>query len=310
MNRLVHSDAGLLRTIQISNTRVFGFVEGGLDRNFYDRLLERKCNSISHEVYAAKELPGNTGGKPRLVSFHAFLKEKAALVNNFLGKKYVCIFFADKDIDDVTQTLIEDQNFIYTETYDLEGHLFSCGDLKRALADAAHITLKQANSIVGNKDELIVKLTEDWSDWLAMCMISQIHKVNFGCSFERQIPIDKKQEFIWGSADSLLPQIMNKICESTGLSVEEFEAQKTEIEEKIKTELEEGNILKYFKGKWFKPLLQNLSKEKLQISDASTDSLFENILRTLVCQIPTAHNCRCCSSTDNIIRNFIDYVMN
>ena len=306
MSRLVHSEAGFLRAIQMSTTKVFAFVEGGLDRNFYDRVLAQRCGlDFPYEVYAAKELPGNTGGKQPLITLHTTLKSQGKLSCVAFGKKYVCLFFADKDIDEVTEDVIHCENFLYTETYDLEGHLISCGDLKRAIADAAHLTYKQASNAVGDQNDFIKNLTKDWIDWLVVCIISQIHKVNFGCSFERALPIEKKNDFSWQDENSKLAIIKNKICVATGMTARQYSTKQKKFEKLIHKEMTSGNILKYFKGKWFKQLLQEFAKKKLDIEDAVTDGLFEGVLKTLVCQVPAEINCRCCGPVNEAIEKLI-----
>jgi hypothetical protein len=60
MTRLTHSHGGFVRSLQMSSVRVFAFVEGRLDRPFFDRLLAKVCNpiGIGYRVIAMKELPG------------------------------------------------------------------------------------------------------------------------------------------------------------------------------------------------------------------------------------------------------------
>lgn len=295
--------------LQMSNSQVFAFVEGGLDRNFYDRLLEKRCeNDLHYEVYAAKELPGATGGKKPLISFHETLRKNQRLENVWFGKKYICLFFVDKDIDEVTGDLVESAHFLYTDTYDLEGHLLSCGDLSRAIADAAHLTYKQSSAAIGNSKRFIIDQTEDWGDWLVVCILSQIYKVNFGCSYERALPVDKKKEFTLDHQDSKLKIIQQRIIDEVGISSQAYQNKYEEIKRMVEDEKGNGNILKYFKGKWFKPIFQKFAKDSLNIDDANTDGLFENVLRTLVCQIAADKGCACCRSALGKIDGMIEGV--
>ena len=70
MTRLTHSSGGFVRSLQMSSARIFAFVEGRLDRPFFDRLLSQVCNpvAIAYKVFAMKELPGGTGGKSALLA--------------------------------------------------------------------------------------------------------------------------------------------------------------------------------------------------------------------------------------------------
>jgi len=65
MNRLHHSFSGYLRLMQISSTQLFVFVEGKqCDPYFFAGVCLATLNPhVSYEIFTARQLPGNTGGK-------------------------------------------------------------------------------------------------------------------------------------------------------------------------------------------------------------------------------------------------------
>ncbi len=303
MSRLIHSEGAHLRSLQISEKKFFAYVEGGLDRTFYDKILEKIFTStrVGHQVLAAKELPGATGGKIPLLNYFKLLRKKGKLSGEAFGKKFVCAFFADKDIDDVSRRKIRSPHVIYTNTYDLEGHLLSCGDLTRAIADASGITKEQARIFLGSQVEFLSNFVKDWAKWTTLCVISQIHKVNCGCTYDRNSAINCNQTN--ETDDVALLEFQVTLRTKLNLSEGEFTAVFEKYERMIYRGIQNGEPLKYFKGKWFIAGIQNQATRKLNIPDATIQSLGEKVLTALVGQVAIDFpNCRCASTFSNSLQ--------
>jgi len=75
--RLTHSRGGYLRYMQMSQTRLFIFVEGWSDTFFYSSLAALHCNpgGLRYELATPKALPGSAFGKPALLEFLEFLRK-------------------------------------------------------------------------------------------------------------------------------------------------------------------------------------------------------------------------------------------
>src|SRR5689334_11076490 len=101
MTRLLHSNQGYLRSMQISGHSLFVFVEGQLDRYFTERLCDAALGSlgVNYIVRLSAELPGGTGGKPGLLRYRDYLHGRPALRTSLQGKLTVVAFILDKDID-------------------------------------------------------------------------------------------------------------------------------------------------------------------------------------------------------------------
>ncbi|MGN6263726.1 MAG: hypothetical protein ACTHNO_23615 [Ralstonia sp.] len=294
MTRLVFSEEGYLRSLQMSEAQIFAFVEGGLDRPFMDRVLALcSLDRIKYRVIAAKELPGKTGGKAKIIEWFGIVSERNFLIGERFGKKFGCIFFADKDADDFLQTKIDSPHFLYTETYDIEGHLFSCGDLVRALSDGALITAAQARDIIGDRDAWLREVSQNWIEWLALCMISRRHSINVGCSYDRMSTINKD----WLSAvdEDLLVELKERIRVKIGCGVEDFEEIFNESKGLIVDGINSGKILKYFKGKWIKSLLQKKC-EPIRIPDANFNGIGDRVVSILVSKVADGTQCNCSDS--------------
>lgn len=301
MKRLVHSSSGTFRSHNISNTAVFAYVEGGLDRVFFDRLLTQACgDNIPYEVQAAKETSIQLGGKTGLLSLFEEFKISDNLYQDKFGKKTVCIFFADKDIDDHLKTMVESDHFIYTTTYDLEGHLLDCGDLSRALSDAALITKAQATDFIKDKKIFFRQIAVACKDWLALCILSHSNSINVGCNYNMNPPMtllsldDTKINI---DIDALSARILARM----ELQQNEFDNALSAINLTLETEINNGNYFRFLKGKWFEDIFQKLTVANLNIADKNLSNVGEKIMQALLSQIPAGTDCSCCAHFFNSI---------
>ena len=223
MSRLVHSTGGFFRSLQMSSVRFFAFVEGGLDRPFFDRMLEKELvdKSVRHQVVAVKEIPGFAGGKATLLGLFRKYRAEGKLLCNAFGKTMICVFFADKDSDDHSRRRLRSPHLIYTQTYDLEAHLFSCGDLQRALADACGLTMQQAKALIPDQNVWLTEIGRKWKAWTALCMISHSKNVNCGCTYARASAINSNP-LAYPDATQL-ELFKNRLAAAIGLSRTDFD---------------------------------------------------------------------------------------
>jgi hypothetical protein len=58
MTRLNHSFDGFLRYMQMSQTNLYIFIEGGTDRYFYDSIVKDTCqqNNVKYEIIGSSSL--------------------------------------------------------------------------------------------------------------------------------------------------------------------------------------------------------------------------------------------------------------
>lgn len=302
MSRLVHSEAGLIRSLQISRNNFFAFVEGGLDRTFCDRMLEHffSGSAVKHEVMAARELPGATGGKAPLLSFFDKMRRRGQLSGEAFGKKFVCLFFADKDIDDVRRRQLKSPHLIYTPTYDLEGHLFTCGDLARAVADACGLTVAQAKALIGDQTVWIGEQVENWRSWIVLCMISQVKAINCGCTYER--PSSINPNLIDPADEEKLREFKDILRQKLQMSADDFNALYESYEIKVAASVAQRAPLKLFKGKWLKPVLEMHLKRRNVVADVNLGGAGERVAATLVAQVGSRGPCGCSSRFEAGVR--------
>jgi hypothetical protein len=308
MNRLNHSDAGFIRSLQISTRNFFAFVEGRLDRTYYDRLLQKTFagTMVKHNVYAAIELPSSTGGKMRVLAFFKELRKRKLLITESFGKKFVSVFFLDKDIDDLNNAKLRSASLIYTSTYDLEGNLFSCADLARAVADACGMTLEQAEVEIGEQKQWLDQCVERWSHWVVLCIISHIHRVNCGQSYDRTSTINPN--LIDATDMSAFVIEKTALSQRLALTSKEFDTVFAKYEAKLIESLRTGKSLQYFRGKWLAPVIEKQLQQKCSVPGMNKNGIGEKIVTTLVAQVGNEAHCRCCSQHESQLKRLAEHL--
>lgn len=288
MTRLVHSSAAYVRAMQISKSQLFVFVEDGLQKRFYDRILSNEFKkTVNYEVRAARELPNTTGGKIGVISLYTQLRKGLNLRGEKFGKKFACAFFLDKDVDDLNNKRLRSEHVLYTPTYDIEGLLLHCGDLCKALADALGTTHAQADAWIGRN--YVRNQVDNWKEWTALCIISQLKKKNTGATFARPSAINCGPE---GTVDqNQLIQMKNSLRISLGLSNEQFEILYNRYLRTIDRDIRKGEPLAHFKGKWFSTLLQQHAAAKPPIL-GNANSLGDKVMVALLSQVGNNAICR------------------
>lgn len=308
MSRLTYSYGGFLRSMQMSSNKIFIFVEGGLDRAFMDRISARVCRpqDVGYRIYSSKELPGETGGKRVLVDFFEELSGGYHLACDAFDKKMYSLFLIDKDADDFSQRAIESPHVIYTKTYDLEGHLISCGEINRALSDAGDITIEQSNFLIPDPDALIVEFVKDWKYWIALCLISYANQIKCVCTFDKCSQIN--QGVFSGVDLDKLECHKNDLAERMGVEREVFDLQFGEVLAEVEDSISSGNPLRYFKGKWFHHLIQLYLESRPKIPDTNFNGIGEKILIAIKGQVDMLTSCRCSRYFEEPFEQALDFV--
>lgn len=294
MNRLVHSEAGFLRSMQISSCEYFAFVEGGLDRPFIDRIfnyIQTSTGNFPYKVICAKELPGSTGGKQRLLKSFRHFRRKGLLSSSFHGKPVVLAFIVDKDVDDFTQRKVRSNHLIYSSTYDLEGHLLQCGYFHRALADCALLSQEQVTSIVSDPHDSLSEWVRNWREWLSLCMTSQKLRTNVGCTYDRVSAVNPEP---LASVDlTLVADFLEKISTRCSRSLHEITRVYERALRAVDSSIEAGMPMRYFKGKWIGSILDSHLKSTPSPHNSRTRQVGDNLFVSLLGQVGVSPHCKC-----------------
>ena len=257
MTRLRHSPRGYLRSMQMSNHRIFAFVEGKTDPYFYSRICESVCApaGITFELRRAQELPAQAGGKQALLVFFGYMRRVALLLSDFKGKTWGAIFFVDKDVDDLMRTQKRSPHLVYTEYYDFENYIFKYGDLLNAMSAAASVNRLWLESQIGTVDTWRSSLAERWKEWVELCLFAKLKKVpgtvNYGVSVS---PINIA---INGPVDTTrYQQHLINLETASGLTNVQFVRSFRRISKLVEALYRSGEHDRIFKGKWYMALFE------------------------------------------------------
>lgn len=252
MSRLRHSIKGLVRSLQVSGSQVIVFMEGHEnDPYFYLKICDSVCGpagvSFGHRL--AKELPGDTGGKDRLISFFKYLRRKKLLISDFKGKTTAFLFFLDKDIDDLMRTLVRSPHVVYTKYYDVENHIFAAADLAESSAAAASLDRATIAAALGNYDRWRAGKAELWKDWIKICIFTRKKRIrgagNFGVASRINDPPNGPVQ------NALVVGHLEGLQVATGLPRDEFNKAFGRVSKLVDGLFRNGEHDKVFKGKWY-----------------------------------------------------------
>lgn len=289
----------------MSSAQFFAFVEGSLDRPFFDRLASQACSArgLRHQVIAMREVPGSAGGKIALLMLFRAFRAGGHLLQTAFGKRMVCAFFADKDCDDFCRRQLRSPHLLYTETYDLEAHLFSCADLHRALADACGMTLQQARQVIPDQRAWLSGVAANWKAWTALCLISQLKHVNCGCTFERLSAVNPRP--FHPPDNAAVEAFKYQLSTALALSRVDFDKLFATAERRIDAALNNGEPMKYFKGKWLLHLLQKHLEMVPKPPDTAANSAGDKVAAALVAQVAANPSCTCCAPFTTAVQSLV-----
>lgn len=255
MGRVLHSYSGHLRLMQMSATQLFVFVEGKqCDPYFFAEVCSATLNHrVTYKISTAREISGDTGGKTALLAFFAFLRERKSLVTELGGQKTACIFFLDKDVDDIQRTKRRSPHVVYTQHYDVQNYVFQHGDLVKGSAAAASVDRRRLQTDLGDASRWCRHVAMLWRDWVGLCLLL----------FEDGIPGEanyrvssRVQARPCGPTDPVALRTLTRvIARRANLPVAELRRRLGISASKVDRYYARGEHHRVFKGKWFASVL-------------------------------------------------------
>jgi hypothetical protein len=255
MNRLTHSYKGHLRAMQISSTQLFVFVEGKQsDPYFYARICETTVGlGARYEICQAEQLPGDTGGKKPLLSFHDFLRKQKALVCSLGDQKTASIFFVDKDVDDLQHTKRRSHHVVYTEHYDVQNYIFMHGDLRIGAAAAASVAPEWLSPSLTDSAAWCRHAAELWQDWITLCL--HLLKEGIRCEANYRVVSQVQTRASEPTDPARHAALTSDIARRAQVPVVGFRLRLAVSAKKVERYFRKGQHHRIFKGKWFTTIL-------------------------------------------------------
>jgi hypothetical protein len=267
--------------MQMSNSAVFAFVEGKRDRYFYGQIcdLTSLARPGSYHLILSQELSNGVSGKAALLRFFDYLEGRAALFDDFQGKKTLSVFFLDKDVDDLAGRMKESPHILYTEHYELENYLFRHGDVARAAATAAALDLAEVRVTLGDVDLWRRSCAERWKDWVILCAYTQVHGVNCICNYS--VPSQINAGLLGAVDESLLMQHRQIMFQASGLSAPVSDLGVGNIAAEVNRLYHLGKFDSVFKGRWYALFLMDAVRTAARGGPYNHVALEDKLLATL-----------------------------
>jgi hypothetical protein len=255
MKRLRHSSVGYLRFMQLSSTELFVFVEGEQsDPYFYACILASIPNlNVSYRIFLARELPGAAGGKQALLNFFSFLRRKKMLFSSLSGRNTTCVFFLDKDVDDLQHKLKRSQHVVYTEHYDVQNYIFMHGNLVIGAASAASCDPTSLSGELSDASAWCLRIVFLWREWISLCLLTLKNRIP--CEANYRV-MSRVQSRPCGCLDSRrYAREIHRVAKQGGLKIAAFSPQVTATTRIVDRYFAKGQHHRLFKGKWFGTIL-------------------------------------------------------
>ena len=252
MIRPQHTPAAFRRYMQMSTNRLFIFMEGkNIDPFFYSSLLKPTCRAAGIPCdFVRADFVTGSGGKKTLIELERYLQSSGYLVLQVGQTRKSCIFYVDKDLDDVTRQLIKSPHIVYTPFYSVENTLFIHGDIVIAAAAASCVDSDVIRARIPDPNLWRRQNAERWKEFLILCLLS--HKLGLNCECHyggMTSPLNVPAEAPTDAARSAA--IKSDLQTRAGLSAEKFTFKFRSQARYVDRIFQKGLHDKLFNGKWY-----------------------------------------------------------
>jgi|ERR1051326_2114362 hypothetical protein len=238
--------------MQMSRHSLFVFTEGFKDRYLYDCLVQRVCkkHGITCSLRTAEEIPGGGGGKTAVLEFFTYARRNSLLDADFKGKRTICAFLLDKDLDDVRRTQRKSPHVIYTPTYELENLLFLNSNLSAAAAAAASLDPSTFGNTFANPITWCKRAAGNWQKWVTLCAFSHLRAENAGNFYGR--PRSQINSTAYSPTnDAAFQYEVLRFKDDWSDGDSSFYRAFSSIERRVERAYNQGDADRFFKGKWY-----------------------------------------------------------
>lgn len=275
------SDKAFFRSLQMSRTNLFIFIEGKTDRYLYSKICESHFlnSKETYEIRLAAELPGNQGGKKRLIKYFKYLNRSKDLVNNSFSKKTICLFLVDKDVDDILNKIIVSDHLHYTKYYSIENYFFLYGNIIESIAAATSLEHKKLMKHFNIDNSMWCKnAAVNWKEWVKFCVFSRYRNVNCICNYSVPSKLQNPYEEV---ENTKYNDHLNEIRKKSKLTNIGFKRVFNKISNLVDELYDTDQHNKIFNGKWFVDFLIADVKSLAGNKPYITSSLNDRILVSL-----------------------------
>ncbi|MFG1916165.1 hypothetical protein [Micromonospora sp. NPDC048898] len=284
VKRLRHSAGAFARSSQMRRARLQIYTEGKFpDVYVYEKIARSVCRSSwDYVLITPQELPPEYAGdgKSALRKWYESMRRRALLRINFKGRHAVSVFIFDKDIDDVRRTKCRSPHVIYTECYDIEGHVFSGGNLVDSVSALLDVSSAKVASAIPDQAAWLNSVTERWREWVRISVAAAILRAHKYSGYRVPSRVHTNHS---GLADqALLAQEMDLLRKALPPPDSAHDDLLKRVERLVDRRYRSGIAFTLFKGKWFATVLESDLREAGLLSGKVKGSFGRNIVTNMM----------------------------
>jgi hypothetical protein len=278
-----HSAAGFRRYMQMSSARLFVLVEGKhTDAFFYGELVKPVCDGagVTYEIVRADRF-SERGGKQALLALYRDLEMNAALTQTAAGVRSWCVFYLDKDVDDLLKELVVSPHVVYTPSYNVENVIFTRGQLVRAAAAASSLDTEQLRVQIPDSAAWRSASAGRWQEFVALCLLSKKLKTDCDCNYGNAAsPLNEPPDAPTDAAKLVARKA--ELVRRSGLSAESIDRKLRASLRLVRRLHERGQHDAVFNGKWYRKLVARAIELAARGEDFSGHALANSITAALL----------------------------
>jgi len=239
----------------MSAARVFIFVEGrNTDVFFYGEVSRPVCEAVGLECEIVRaDRVSSTGGKQGLLALYRHFEATDSLTERSKGTESWCLFYLDKDVDDILGELVLSPHIIYSPCYTVENALFMFGDLIRAMAAASSLDTARLARRIPDKTAWARGKATAWREFVALCLFSEKQGIHTDCTYNcNSSPLHEGGQ---GTVADRLQARKIELEQRSGLTAEQIDRKfraSLRLIDRIYRKNQHDSV---FNGKWYIPLL-------------------------------------------------------
>lgn len=280
--------------MQMSTNRLFVLIEGkSVDPFFYGGLLRPTCQAVNIPCdFVRSDFVSGSGGKNTLVEIYRYLLSTGFLVFNTPHCRKSCVFYIDKDLDDITRKLVKSPHIVYTPSYCVENCLFMHGDLVMAAAAASSLDMDTLRLRIPDPTLWRRQKAEQWKEFLILCLLSYRLGLNCECHYGGMTsPLNSPAESPTDSARATA--IKSDLQTRAGLPADRYNLKFQSLVRYVDRVFQQGLHDTLFNGKWYLELLRReiaLAAAGTGYHNPSNNTLIASLSLTLNFNAPWANH--------------------
>ena len=213
------------------------------------------------------------------MALYRHLEAADSLTERSKGKESWCLFYLDKDVDDILGETVLSSHIVYAPCYTVENALFMYGDVIRAMAAASSLDAVGLTRRIPDKTAWAREKATAWREFVALCLFSQKYGIHTDCTYKCS-----SSPLHGGVAETVADRLQARKVElqqRSGLTAEQIERKFRASLRMIDRIYRKNQHDSVFNGKWYVPLLMREIEVEAGGEQYSTHALSNGLTAAL-----------------------------